>query len=628
MRFSLFSLQKRLLVLVVLITFIFCALFVRMFVISGINSDNLMIKAAPQWVRSLPLAAKRGSIIDSCGNTLVHSHTLYDVYVRAKNVEDAEEVTRFLSGLLGLDYQNLYNKVTNKGVSEVLIKLDVDDETAHIIMNKGLKGIVLGENIGRTYDNGNFLSQVLGFITSDNVGQAGLEAYYNTFLKGVDGKVLDQSDVKGIELDATLRYYIESVPGLNLQLNVDFNIQQIVETALAELMAEHNPKSASAIVMDTRGRIVSMAKTPSLDNNNLPRDDVSTLMELSKNSMITDVYEPGSTFKILTLAAALSENMTNVDERFYCPGYRIVSGQKIKCWKTIGHGSQTLVEGVRNSCNCVFMDLALRLGADKLYKYLIDFGLGSATGVDFFGESSGIIMPKQNIQPVDLARIGFGQAVATTQLQLLSAFLAAVGGGVLYQPYFVENIYSDSGLIVQNNTPIKKKQVISKEVSDIINYLLYNVVNKGEGQEFLSGYNIGGKTGTAQKYEDGKIAQGKYISSFFGVYPTDNPQYVLLLCVDEPSNGVYYGSVVASPYAKKIFEGIFEYKKLLPNNTAVSTPMIEVPNLVGMNLSAANVKLNALGFGIEIDGEGLYINNQYPKAGTMLSSGSDVMVMT
>ncbi|MDR0850206.1 MAG: PASTA domain-containing protein [Christensenellaceae bacterium] len=615
-------------VLVLLITFIFCALFIRLFVIGGIYSDNLMIKAAPQWVRSLPLSAKRGSIIDSSGCTLVHSHTLYDVYVRAKNVENPEEVTRFLSALLGLDYQSLYKKVTNKGVSEVLIKLDIDDETAHIIMDKSLKGIVLGENIGRNYNNGNFLSQVLGFITVDNVGQAGLEAYYNTFLKGVDGKVLNQSDVKGIEIEDTLKYFIEPVAGLNLQLNIDSSIQKIVEGVLGEIMTEHNPKSVSAIVMDTQGRIVSMAKTPSLDNNNLPRDDVKMLMEYTKNSMITDIYEPGSTFKILTLAAALSEGLTNVNEYFYCPGYRIVSGEKIKCWKTTGHGSQTLVEGVRNSCNCVFMDLAMRLGADKLYQYLTAFGLGSPTGVDFLGESGGIIMPKQSIQPVDLARIGFGQAVATTQLQLLSAFTAAVNGGMLYQPYFVDNIYTDAGVKVQQNMPIKKKQVISPQVSETINYLLYNVVNKGEGQDFLSGYDIGGKTGTAQKYENGKIAQGKYVSSFFGMYPTKNPQFAILLCVDEPGNGVYYGSVVASPFAKKIFEGIFEYKNICPNTATAATTSVEVPNLVGMSLSAANILLNNLGFYMELDGEGLYVKNQYPRAGTVLSRGSDVMVMT
>ena len=630
LHFSILSLQKRLLALFLLITFVFCAICIRLFILQGSSAPLLQLKAASQWLRTLPLSAKRGDIIDCTGSTLATCYTTYDVYIRAKNVKEPSEVAMFLSQTLNLDYDKLYQKATDKYISESLVKLSVDGSIAHTIIDKNLSGIVLSENIKRYYPYGQFLSQVLGYTTIDNIGQAGLEAYYDSYLCGVDGKDMTQTTASGVELEDSLRYYLPSIDGLSLRLTIDSKIQNIVENILSQIMLEHSPKSCSIIIMEPNtGKILAMGIAPSFDNNNPPRDDVSSLMALSKNTSVVDVYEPGSTFKILTISSALAEGLTSLDERFYCPGYRIVDGQKIKCWKTIGHGSQTLTEGIANSCNCVFMDLALRLGKDKFYSYLKNFNIGSTTGVDILGESGGILMDKQNVKNVDLARIGFGQAVAVTQLQLLNAFCAATNGGTLYRPYLVDSIYNSNGIIKQNNPTILGK-VISEEVSSKVNEMLEQVVSIKTGKyTFVEGYSIGGKTGTAQKYENGSIATGKYVSSFFGTYPAQNPQYAVLLCVDEPSKGAYYGSVVASPYAKILFKQIFEYKNILPDNLDIEeVESVILPNFIGKPISSVLVELEKLGLYVDIDGEGDKVVSQIPAPNTSIKKNTAVVIST
>ncbi len=629
LKYSILSLQKRLLVLFLLITFIFCAIVIRLFVIQGLNSTKLTLRAAEQWLRTLPLSARRGDIVDSTGSKLATSYTTYDVYIRAKDVTDPARVASFLSTLLNLDYDKLYQKATDKFVSESLVKLSISDSVARQIIDKNYKGVVLSQNIDRYYPYGQFLSQILGYTTIDNQGQSGLEAYYDIYLKGVNGKNMTQSTASGKELQGTLQYYLPSVDGLSIQLTIDSKIQHIVENTLAKIMLDHNPKSASITILEPNsGKTLAMGIAPSFDNNNPPRDNISALMSLSKNTSVVDVYEPGSTFKILTISAALSQKLTTLEERFYCPGYRIVDGQRIKCWRTIGHGSQTLTEGIANSCNCVFMDLALRLGKNKLYDYLQSFGIGSQTGVDILGESSGILMNINNVKNVDLARIGFGQAVAVTQIQLLSAFCAAVNGGKLYRPYLVDNIY-DQYKIIKQNKPLILSQVIDQEVSNQVNSMLEGVLSIKNGKfTFVEGYSIGGKTGTAQKYENGKIASGKYVSSFFGTYPASNPQYAILLCVNEPSSGAYYGSVVAAPYAKDVFKSIFEYKNIPPDNTQIQPTNILVPNLVGMPLSQAMTELELSNIYYEIDGDGDRVVSQIPAPNSTISQSSYVIIST
>lgn len=615
--------------MIMIVAFIFCILFLRLFVLQIVDSKSMQIKAVEQWVRTLPLTAKRGQIVDSQGNILAISYTSYNVYVRAREIKDRNEVASYLSLVLDMNFEDVYKRVINTGISESLLKLQVSEEVASKIVQKNYDGVYVAENIKRYYPYGKSLSQVIGYLTSDSIGQTGLESYYENILSGVDGKYLTQSDVRGITLNDSLNYYVEAIDGLNLKLNIDINIQTIVESVLEKIVLEHNPKSASVIIMDPEtSDIIAMGMTPSFDLNNVPRDDVSTLLALSKNITVTDVYEPGSTFKILTLAAALSENLTSFDEHFYCPGYRIVDGEKIKCWKTTGHGDQTLIEAVQNSCNCCFMDLGLRLGVDKLYSYLNAFGIGSSTGVDISGESGGILLDKNSVQTVDLARIAFGQTVAVQELQLLNAFCSVINGGVLSTPSLVDSYYSDSQTLYQNYT-LAKNITITNEVSKQMRYILEMALSKTGEMTFIEGYRVGGKTGTAQKYgENGAISAGKYVSSFFGFLNGDKASYALLLCVDEPSSGAYYGSVVAKPYAKEIFEGIIDYKNIPKDNKDIQPQTIVTPSLVGLPLAQALVELEKLNVYYEVDGEGDKIVSQFPLQNTVIDKSTTILIKT
>ena len=588
------------------------------------------MKATEQWTRDLPVSAERGTIKDRNGAALAISYTTYDIYVRGREVKDVNNTSKVLSDTLGLDYLKTFEKVSNVNISEVLIKMQVEKESAIKIYNSGLSGVYLSESNSRYYPYGNLMTQLIGFTTIDNVGQAGLEAYYNDILKGVPGYSLVQSDLQGKQIYNSLTSYVPSVAGFNIEMTIDVNIQLAVERTLEKLMIEQKAKGATAIVMDPNtGEILALSSKPSFDLNDVPRDDVGALMEMMKNQAIVSVYEPGSTFKILTMASAISAGVAHLTDHFYCPGYNIVDGQKIKCWKSVGHGSEDLTDGLCNSCNTVFTTLALRMGLDRMYEYFEKFGLGKKTGIDFLGESGGIIMNKDNVQNVDLARMGFGQAIAVTPLQLITAIAACVNGGKLLKPYMVSKIYSDDGLILEENSPTVIDQVISKEVSDIINDMLEKTVSKAGKYTFLEGYEIGGKTGTTQKYEDGKIA-GTYVSSFIGTYPASNPEYIVLIVVDEPGTGAYYGSVVASPYAKEIFADIIQQKNIQPDDPKY-VPLernIEMPNLVGKSLTDACVELKKLGLNFEIQGDGGFIIEQLPPPKTLLYKGQYVYLIT
>ena len=625
------SLQKRLLAGLLAITFIFLLIIFRVLFVCVFNSKFLQIKAQEQWTRTLFLKANRGKILDVNGAVLAENLTSYDVFIRAREIENPVEVAKYLSEKLKLDFEKTYLKVKDVFVSEVLLKLQVDENTALDIINKNYDGVYITENISRYYPYGKSLSQVLGFLTADSVGQSGVENYYNKILKGVDGKYLTQSDVRGLTIDDSLKYYIEGVDGLNLQLNIDINIQNIVENVLSKVMAEQKPKRVSCVILNPNtSQILGLAINPSFDLNDVPRDDVSKLLELSKNVCVTDVYEPGSTFKILTLAAALSEGLTSLDEHFYCPGYRIVDGEKIKCWRTIGHGSQTLAECVQNSCNCCFMDLALRLGKERFYKYLKAFGIGSLSGVDISGESGGLMLDENLVKNVDLARIGFGQSVAVSQIQLINAFSCAINGGVLHVPTLMKSYSNSENEVVFNNQSLVLNKVLKTEVSNTIRYLLEQSLSKTGEMTFVNGYRVAGKTGTAQKYgSDGKIAQGKYVSSFFGfLNGKEKPEYALMLCVDEASAGAYYGSVVAKPYAKIIFEKIIEYKNIECDGEKVEVKKVVMPNLIGKSLSFACNTLTELNIDYEIDGDNGVVLGQFPKAGVELTCGDCVVLRT
>ncbi len=569
--------KKRLLSLLVAAIFLLGVIFCRLFYIQIVWGKDLQAKAADQWTRDLPITALRGEITDTEGRLLVTSETSYGVYIRPQSVENAGRVAEVLSSELELDYDSVYAKATKRGVSEVTVKNSITAEKADALRGYDLAGVYLAASSSRSYVYGDFLSQVLGFVSSDNKGQTGIEAYYDKYLKGINGALLTDSDLVGSELEDGKMTYIPAVNGLTVTLTVDYVIQAITENVLNLIMHQQNPQAARAVVLDvTTGEILAMASKPSVDLNNLPRDDIETLMKYSKNTLLTDVYEPGSTFKVLTAAASLEESLKG-NPKAYDENYvfrnssrtRIIDGSKISCWSTHAngkHSNQTLSMALNNSCNPIFTDIALSLGKDTMYSYLDKFGYGKTTGIDFAGEQAGILVSKDAVTNGDLARIGFGQTIAVTALQLCMATAAAVNGGLLMQPYLVKEISDPiTGSVVKRFSPTVVNRAVSETTSAKLALMLEEVVKSGGGkQAYIEGYRVGGKTGTAQKFVDGSLAVGKYVSSFIGFFPADKPKYLALVIVDEPE-GQSYGSVVAAPYAGVLFREIINYKNILPS---------------------------------------------------------------
>lgn len=628
--YTLYSLKKRILAITIVISFIFCALFVRLFVLQIVDGKSLQIKATDQWTRDLAIIAPRGKIYDKTGATLAVSYTTYNVYVRAREVKDPQLVSQRLSQMFSLSFESVYKKATNKKVSESLIQMQIDGDRAQEVYDLHLDGVFLAENSARYYPYGNLLTQILGFTSIDNEGQTGVEAYYNSSLTGTNGFSYVQSDLQGREIGGSLRYYVGGTQGNDIYLTIDSKMQLIVEQTLEKIMIEQQAKNVTGIILEAQsGGVLAMSSKPSFDLNEVPRDNLEALFEQSKMKSVTDIYEPGSTFKILTVSAALEEGLTNLNDRFYCPGYRIVDGVKIKCWKTIGHGSQTLKEAFANSCNCCFMDLALRLGKDKFYSYMEKFGLGQKSGIDCSGEQKGILMAKSSVKNVDLARMGFGHAITLTPIQLLSAVASVTNGGCYHSPHIMEKICDEKGNVVKSIDVKVKNNVISSSTSTIVNELLEFAENKQGKYTFVEGYNVGGKTGTAQKYqESGGIAQGKYISSFIGTYPADKPKYIVFVMVDEPSAGAYYGSIVAAPYGKEIFSRLFEYLGEEKQDESVVVKEVVMPYVEGLSLAEGAKLIKEAGLEYELDGEGDIIVRQLPPQGSVLKQGTSVVIVT
>ena len=611
------------------VVFFFFVLIGRLACLQIKEGEIYSAKAAEQWYRDLPLAAGRGIIYDRTGNTIADNMTVYTVYVRPGSVTEPERVAEVLSDELGADKAKLEEKIRLRAVSEITVRKNVDAVTGKKLINLGLDGVYFSADYKRCYAYPEFLAQVVGFTDADNVGQNGLEGYYDKYIKGIAGSELVQSDNGGKEISTKERFYIPPVKGANVYTSLDINIQAYCEQAVYAATEEWKAKGATVAVMRANdGGIVAMAQSPSYSLDDLPRDDVEKLNAYSKNKMIVDVYEPGSTFKIFTTAIAIENGVVNDNSRFFCAGHRMVDGQRIRCWRSRGHGSQNLAEGVKNSCNCVFMDLALRLGTDKLYTGLKSFGFGAKTGVDFFGESSGLMMNSKKVKSVDLARIGFGQAIAVTPVQMLVGVCEAVNGGKKVSPHFVEKIaYDDGETLYEFSSP--DIRIIGERTSAEMRTLLENVVKEGSGKKAsVSGYRIGGKTGTAQKYENGHIATGKYVSSFVGFAPADDPEYVILMTVDEPSSGAYYGSIVAAPYVGDIFSKIFAYEQIAPTDNAEKIEYIDMPELTDKSVDYALNELKKLGLYVECAGDGDTVISTLPLSETKVKKGDVVLIRT
>ena len=517
----------------------------------------MQVKALEQWYRDLPIVAERGEILDASGVVIAGSVTTYTVYVRPVDCANKTLTAKVLSESLELNYEKVLEKISSKR-SEIAIKKGVDKSTVLQIVNSDVSGVYISQTVERVYPYGDFLTQVMGFTNIDCVGQTGLEKYYNSYLTGQNGYAYTPADLVGRKLKDGVTYYKEGVKGANMTLTIEKTIQDTVENAVENCAFNTGAKSVSALVMECdSGAIKGIAITPSFDLNEVPRDNVSELMALTRINLVSDVFEPGSTFKMVTASLGIDSGKITTSYRSYCNGALMVDGQRIKCWRTIGHGSQSFTEGVASSCNCLFMNIALTLGVDYFYDGIERFGLTHKTGIDISGEASGLTINREKVKNVDLARIGFGQAIAVTPIELITACNAVVNGGNLVTPYICQSITDVNGNNLYTNTQSVKRGIIKESTSKIMRETLEQVVLVGSGKGAqVEGIRVGGKTGTAQKYKDGVIARGKYVSTFIGFAPVEQPKYIALIVVDEPV-GAYYGGLVAAPYVGQIFKSIF-----------------------------------------------------------------------
>lgn len=624
------SLKKRLLAALSLVIALFVVLAGWLLYVQIIWGPELQRMALNQWTRTTSLTAARGDILDVNGNVLATNGTVYKVVLWPSLIDssDRERISAELSSLLGMDYDVVLDRVSSTQYRERILKRQISVETRDAVDALQLgKGVGTALDSKRYYPNGTLFSQIIGFTNIDNVGQSGLELSFDKYLSGVNGKQIAETDSSGNTLAYGSVEYIDPIDGYDIVLTGDSVLESYLEKALEEALEVNNAKSAQGIIMDCNtGAILAISSLPDYDPNNPPRDDLTLLAELSRNRIVTDSYEPGSTFKIVTLAAAIDSGAVSLDSSFFCNGSYLVNGESIHCWKTAGHGSQTLTKAVENSCNCAFMQMALSMGVEEFYDYIYAFGFGQTTGSGLIGESGGIVTHEKYIKENDLARIGFGQSIAVTPLQLCAAVCAAVNGGYLHEPYIVQRVLDNNGSVVYeaDTTPIR--QVLSEETSAKVRTILQSVVDNGTGRNCkIEGYNVGGKTGTAQKYDEyGRISAGSYICSFIGFAPAENPQYVCLILVDEPQVSQIFGSTVAAPFVKMVLEDTLHYSGILASHQSQT---VEIPNVTGMTTAEAEAALTEKGLCAVFQCDDV-VTAQVPSAGSEVVVGYSVLLYT
>lgn len=620
---------------------------VRVFYIQSYKAEFYQAKAYEQQTRDRLITPKRGSILDRNGEGIALTETVGSISVIHSQVEEREKTAKILADKLELNYDTVLKKI-NKNVALERIKTKVDKETADEIRELNLKGVAIDEDVKRLYPLKNLASQVIGFVGKDNQGIVGLEAKYDSYLKGKQGKILTQTDARGIEIKNSEENREKPVDGYNLVTSIDIKIQQYAEQTLEKAVELKQAKRGAIVVMNPQnGEIYAMANKPDFDLNqpfvinneqlkadweNMPeKDKNNALNQMWRNFTINDTYEPGSTFKVITSAAGLEEKVVTPDDSFDCGGGRTVAGRYIKCWRSPrSHGSESFVQGVQNSCNPVFMDVAERLGSNKFYDYMIKFGFSEKTGIDLPGEAVGIMHKKDKIGPVELATMSFGQSFQITPLQLLRAISSVINGGELITPHFgIKTIDCDGNVIEEFNFE-KGRRTVSAETSETMKGILESVVSVGTGNKtYIPGYRIGGKTATSEKLPR---RSGKYIASFMSFAPAENPKVISLVLIDEPQ-GVYYGGQVAGPIMKELLENILPYLGIEEKFTEDELKKEEVSDIivsdyVGMKVSDAKQEISNLKLNVEVIGQGDTVIKQFPNSGESINFGSKVILYT
>lgn len=644
--------KKRLVVVMVLACSLFLCLIGRIGYLQLVKGEWLSTKASEQQTREIPIEAKRGTIYDTNMKELAVSITKYTVWCKPVEVKDAEKTSKELAKIIDEEYEDVYKKVNKKNVALVKVKRWIDDETADKITKAGLSGIWVAEDNQRYYPYGNFASYVLGHTSSDSTGVAGIELKYDSVLKGTSGKLIVSTDAAGKEIPQGSEQYYEPTTGNGLVLTIDEVIQHYCEKAAQRAYEKNNAAKVTIIAMEpSTGNILAMVNKPDYDPNKPTEaiypyyeellndcknndEKMKAYFSMWRNPAVSDTYEPGSTFKLITSAAGLEEGVVKQDDKFVCKGSVTVGGQKLKCWKSYNpHGTETFKQGVQNSCNPVFIEVGNRLGVSKLYDYIEGFGLTKKTGIDLPGEALGVMYKEKDVGPVELATISFGQSNSLTPIQLITAVSAIVNDGNLMQPRLVKAYTDNKGNITEEVEPVKVRQVISKETSAQMREIMESVVTEGGGKiAYLPGYRLGGKTGTAQKVINGSYAQGKYVCSFVGVAPADDPKIAVLAIVDEPTGVAAFGSQTGGPIIKEVMNNCLKYLGVEPRYTEEEKKenvknKVEVPDVRGLTIEEATKVLQEAKLEANVDNdieikEGTVITDMFPKPGISVNEES------
>lgn len=639
----------RLIVVAIAIGSVIGLLLVKMLYLTVIKGPELAEEAETQWKSEMNLTAMRGNIVDRNGSILVTSTNVYRIEVDMDTlktyIEDekttVEKVSSDLAEALGASYDDIYGKLSDEENKFIILSKGLEKDVIDKVKSLEIRGLVYYDEIERYYPNGNYLSQVLGIINSEGVGLTGLELQYDDYLSGLSGIRIGGVDAYSNDLPFVSGKQTNAINGKDIVTTIDENLQYYAELVANEGLETYKAKRVSITIMNpNNGEILAMASTPGYDPNdpyegyeNFEGDtENDKIQNMWRNSIVSDTYEPGSTFKIITMAAAMEEGLIHDDDVFVCNGSKTFGDVNVHCWNLSGHGAQTAAEILKNSCNVGFMELGARLGAEKLNEYIKKLGFGSITGIDLPGEAEGIVKSTNSISDIDLATIAFGQTNTLNALQLLTAVNAVANGGNLIQPHIVKEIThkdSNGNTIVDKTIEGKTTEnVLSEKTSATLREYLERTATQDAGAgTFVQGYDIGGKTGTAQKVdiETGSYSADKYIASMVAMTPVDDPQLTVYISVDEPSTGVYYGGQVASPLMKKLFSHIFAYIESPSGKASYSISKdVVIPEVRGKSIEEAKSILEENGLGCEINGDGNTIVSINPYPGTTVKAGSKI----
>lgn len=614
--------------------FLFFIIIGKVFYIQVIDYKKLNKYATNLWSRNLPLAANRGIIYDANGVEIATNITTTSLILIPNQIENKEKVAKDLSKILNVNYDDMYGHVSKKTSIERVHPegRNLNYDIANKINKLNYDGVYLVKEAKRYYPYDTLLSHTIGFVGIDNQGLSGLELIYDNYLTGSDGSIKYFSDAKGNSLSLS-QIYEQPQSGVNVTLTINYMLQVALERELDNAVLKYNPDQALGIAMNPNtGELLAIASRPTFS----PKDYKNyTVEEINRNLPIWMTYEPGSTFKIITLASSLEEKIVNLEEdNFFDGGAVTVGGATLHCWKHGGHGAQTYLEVVENSCNPGFVNLGLKLGKETLFKYIDLFGFGKKTGVDLNGESTGIMFNADKIGDLELATTAFGQGVSVTPIQQITAVSAAINGGILYKPYIVKSLSEpETNSVIKENKPTIVRKVISEDTSNKVRYALESVVARGTGHNaYIAGYRVGGKTGTAQKAVNGAYLSGNYITSFIGFLPADEPEIVIYIAVDNAKGVTQYGGTVAAPIAKNFLLSSIDILDIEKRNDEIKREYLytdkqyaTVPNVMGMEVKEAVKELKK--FKVEYSGEGSVVTYQSPSSGESIYEGETIRLL-